>query len=119
MKSTANYSYRKGAIELLILSVLAGGDYYGYEISQIILKRGDGKIEIPEGSMYPTLYRLEDRGLISSTKELVGKRMTRVYYHLENKGREYFYSSKADYYEFNEYVRKILEYDSTSTGKDN
>ena len=39
-----------------------------------------------EGSLYPVLYRLLDEGYISDRKELVGKRMTRIYYHIEPQG---------------------------------
>ncbi len=39
--------------------------------------------------MYPVLYKFEDLGYISSEKKLVGKRMTRIYYHLEPSGKAY------------------------------
>jgi len=109
-------SFRKGIIELVILSVLSEGDYYGYEISQKIKKRSEQQITIRVGSMYPTLYRLEELGYVSSQKVLIGKRMTRVYYHLEDSGHEYYKEVKEDYYHLHMYVRKVLEY-SEKEGK--
>lgn len=73
--------------EMLFLKIIEEKDCYGYEITHSIKERTNGEIDIKEGSMYPILYRLEELGYISSKKELVGKRMTRIYYHLEPTGR--------------------------------
>ncbi|MCM1500129.1 MAG: PadR family transcriptional regulator [Clostridium sp.] len=70
---------------------------------------GDAFI-VKEGSMYPTLYRLEDKGYISSQKKQIGKRQIRIYYHIENAGREYFNALKKAYYEINHAVCNILKY---------
>jgi len=83
---------------------------YGYQLAQEILSRGDGYITIKEGSMYPTLYRLEDKHYISSKKKKVGKRQLRVYYHIENAGREYLQNITREFYAVNQSVRKIIEY---------
>lgn len=106
----ARDNLKKGSVELILLSLLMQGDLYGYQMVQLILEQGDGSFNIPEGSMYPTLYRLEDQGYISSEKKLVGKRMTRVYYHLEPSGKEYFQILKEDYYNITENIMKILKH---------
>lgn len=72
-------SFKKGSLEMLILVLLQGGDKYGYEISQTIGDRSSSVITMPEGSLYPTLYRLEKEKCITSYKKLVGERRTRVY----------------------------------------
>ena len=72
-KDNAQSSFQRGVMSLLILSLLDQEDMYGYQIVQ-------------EGSLYPVLYKLQDQGMISGEKVLVGKRMTRVYYHLEEPG---------------------------------
>jgi PadR family transcriptional regulator PadR len=64
-------------------------DMYGYQLVQETERSSQGKIITQEGSLYPVLYKLEQSGFISSKKVLVGKKMTRVYYHLEPKGVEY------------------------------
>ena len=58
--------------------------------------------------MYPTLYRLEDKGYITVTKQQVGKRRTRMYYHLEQIGRDYLQRSVAEYLSMQEGIRGIL-----------
>lgn len=79
--------FKKGSLELLILSILSEKDCYGYEISQLLKEYSKGAIRVPEGSLYPMLYKLEGNGYITNEKRLVGKRRERVYYHIEEKGQ--------------------------------
>lgn len=90
-------NFKKGSVEMLILLLLCEGDQYGYQLSQLIEERSNHILTIPEGSMYPTLYRLVDNHYISDHRELVGKRMTRVYYHIEPAGRERLEEMRREY----------------------
>lgn len=54
------------------------------------------------------LYKLSDKGYVSDYKKLAGKRLTRVYYHLEQAGSEYLDSLLEDYLKVQEGVRKVL-----------
>ena len=78
--------FRRGVMSLVILSLLKREDMYGYQLVQETEKSSGGRLTTQEGSLYPVLYKLLDQGLISDKKVLVGKRMTRVYYHLEPSG---------------------------------
>lgn len=65
-----NDSLRRGNnIEMLILSILSTEDCYGYQLSLLIKDYSQGKISLPEGSLYPALYKLVDNGLISDEKD--------------------------------------------------
>lgn len=79
-------NYRRGLISLVVLTLLSDEDMYGYQLVQETARRSSGKLTTQEGSLYPVLYRLQELGLISDKKVQVGKRMTRVYYHLEPAG---------------------------------
>jgi Predicted transcriptional regulators len=92
--------------EMLFLKILEEKDCYGYEITHSIKERTNGEIDIKEGSMYPILYRLEELGYISSRKETVGKRMTRIYYHLEPTGKTHLHKI---YLEFQEMINTIID----------
>lgn len=81
-------SYRRGVMSLVILALLKREDMYGYQLVQETARSSGGRLTTQEGSLYPVLYRLVDQGLISDRKERVGKRMTRIYYHLEPAGAE-------------------------------
>lgn len=88
---------KRGTVELLILTLLQDEDMYGYQISQELAIRSKGLYTLQESSMYPTLYRLVEKNLISDHQEKVGKRRIRVYYHLEKAGREYLEVIKKEY----------------------
>lgn len=103
-------NFKKGSVEMILLALLAEQDMYGYQISQLVAERSEQIIVIPEGSMYPTLYKLVDNGYISDYRELVGKRQTRVYYHMTPKGRERLDSLLHEYEIFGQGIQKILNY---------
>ena len=86
---------KRGTIELTILTLLQDGDMYGYEISQQLSDRSGGLYRILESSLYPSLYRLVEKGMISDHSEKVGKRRVRVYYHLEEQGTKYLEDLKS------------------------
>lgn len=103
-------NFKKGSVEMLLLHLLLEGDLYGYQLSQMVTQRSDGLLVIPEGSMYPTLYRLLENGYVTDYKKQVGKRLTRVYYHLEPKGKEYLSNLLNDYFTVNKGIQLLLNY---------
>jgi PadR family transcriptional regulator len=79
---------KRGSTEVLILALLHERQRHGYEISQLIEQRSNGTITFHTASLYPTLYRLEDRGLIDGRwVERPGQRRRR-YYRLTAAGRK-------------------------------
>ncbi len=103
-------NFKRGSLEMLILHLLQEEEMYGYQLTQEITKRSNGTFQITEGSMYPTLYRLIDKELISDRLELVGRRRTRVYYRIEDKGREYLKKLKREYELTSAGIEAIMEY---------
>jgi PadR family transcriptional regulator PadR len=78
---------KRGSAELLILALLEEQERHGYQIAQLITERSDGAISFHVTSLYPTLYRLEDKGLIEGRwVEKAGIRRRR-YYRLTPGGR--------------------------------
>ena len=90
-------SFRRGVMSLVILGLLKKEDMYGYQLVQETERQSGGRIVTQEGSLYPVLYKLVDQGLISDRKVLVGRRMTRVYYHLEPAGTQQLREMVAEY----------------------
>jgi len=71
---------RKGSAEVLILALLEQRDRHGYEIAKLIDQRSGGTLKFHVASLYPTLYRLERRGLIQGRwVEKPGTRRRRFY----------------------------------------
>jgi DNA-binding PadR family transcriptional regulator len=76
----------KGHLELLLLSVLNEAPGHGYAIAEALRARSDALFDLPEGTLYPALHRLERAGLISGRWSEVNGRRRRVY-QLTAKGR--------------------------------
>lgn len=102
-------SFRRGVMSLVILGLLKKEDMYGYQLVQETERQSGGRIVTQEGSLYPVLYKLVDQGLISDRKVLVGKRMTRVYYHLEPAGEQRLKELIREYEEVTNGVLQIIE----------
>lgn len=101
-------TFRKIAIEMLILHLLQEGEMYGYQLAQEMRKRSTNLLLISESLLYPTLYSLIDRKIISVREEIVGKRL-RKYYKLEDAGNRYLKIITAEYISFNRGVKKIMQ----------
>ncbi|MEE0967022.1 MAG: PadR family transcriptional regulator [Bacilli bacterium] len=96
-------------LEMLFLKVLDRKDCYGYEITHSLKEITHGKIDVKEGTLYPILYKFEELGYITSEKKLVGKRMTRVYYHLEPSGKEYLDNIYSEYKDIVNTINEFME----------
>lgn len=103
-------NFRRGFVELMILYLLSQNDYYGWELAQFIADLTNGVFQIPFGSLYPLLYKLIDAGHITEEKRLVGKRQKRVYYHIEDSGRERLKNLMDDYNATITAMQSVLSY---------
>ena len=101
-------AFRRGIMSLVVLSLLKRGDMYGYQLVIEAERQSGGRIVTQEGSLYPVLYKLLDQGLISDRKVLVGKRMTRIYYHLEPTGEQKLQDLIREYEEITQAVFQIV-----------
>ena len=70
----------------MVLSILAGGESYGYEIIQRVRELSGGQMEWSDGMLYPVLHRLEEAGLVVSRWESAETGRQRKYYQLTGAG---------------------------------
>lgn len=103
--------FKKGSLDLLILTILSKKDCYGYEICQLLKEHSQRIISVPEGSLYPALYKLEARGFVSQKKKLVGRRRERIYYHLEKAGNYAMLEMVNAYHEVSKGIAAILNWE--------
>ncbi len=68
-----------GQLDLLLLAVLADGPLHGYAVIAALRARSDGAFDLPEGTVYPALHRLEAAGLLRSSWQRLEGRKRRVY----------------------------------------
>ncbi len=86
----------KGHLDLVLLGMLAGGPAHGYALISAMKERTQGVLDIPEGSVYPALHRMEDLGLVESEwVTLAGRR--RRQYRLTPRGAEALSVERRDW----------------------
>lgn len=102
---------KKGSAELLILSLVEARARHGYEISKLIDAKSGGSLTFHVASLYPLLYRLEERGWIAGKwLERAGQRRRR-YYRLTAEGRKVLARQRQTWRAFVAAVGRITEPD--------
>lgn len=98
---------KKGSAELLILSLLEARPRHGYEISKLIEDRSQGRLRFHIASLYPLLYRLEERGWLEGRWiEKPGTRRRR-FYRLTREGRKVLAAQRDNWRDFVQAVARI------------
>jgi transcriptional regulator len=98
----------KGHLDLLLLAVLAPGPAHGYGIIEELRRRSGGAFDMPEGTVYPALHRLEREGLLASRWDEEGGRRRRVY-ELTVPGRAALRSQQSEWGRIAQGVEAVLE----------
>lgn len=97
----------KGSTNLLVLSVLKNENMYGYQMIKRIKEESENVFEFQEGTLYPILHKLEEKGLISSYwDETSGKK--RKYYAITEEGKKHLESKKEEWKLFTTKVNKVI-----------
>jgi PadR family transcriptional regulator len=97
---TVSKEVKKGSADLLILALVEHRARHGYEIGRLIEDKSQGALSYHMGSLYPTLYRLEDAGLVEGRwVEKAGQRRRR-YYKLTAAGRKQLASERSVWQNF-------------------
>jgi PadR family transcriptional regulator, regulatory protein PadR len=97
----------RGNLDRLLLAILADGAGHGYELARRLITRSGGELEVPEGSLYPALHRLERGGLVESAWSNTGARRRRVY-RLTRSGRRAVTTSRKEWRVFATAVERVL-----------
>ncbi|MFA5995859.1 MAG: helix-turn-helix transcriptional regulator [Patescibacteria group bacterium] len=79
----------KGVAEIIVLQTLhEHGEAYGYQLTRAIAQTSQNIFELQEGTLYPLLYRLEFKNLVTSQVKPAPNGKDRRYYHITNKGKK-------------------------------
>ncbi len=92
---------------MLLLAALAAGAAHGYAIITALRERSGGTFDLPEGTIYPALHRLEQSGLLRSSWTAVGGRRRRVY-ELTKRGRAVLAEQRESWWAFSSAVAAVL-----------
>lgn len=105
-----------GITELLILSILNCHDSYVYEIVKSIENFSEGLLTISQNTIYTATYKLENEGKITEYSKQVGKKRTRIYYRIEQSGREFLKEISQNYKNTTDGIQKIMNVLSQEQG---
>ncbi len=81
----------------MVLSILSGGESYGYEILQHVVALSRGQVEWSEGMLYPVLHRLEREELVAARWETADSGRRRKYYRLTSRGKKRLQQDRASW----------------------
>ena len=98
----------QGTLDLLILKSLILGPLHGWGISKRLRMMSDEIFEVGQGSLYPALYRLEERGLIASSWGISEEGRRAKFYTLTAAGRREFAAERAQWRRFASTVELVL-----------
>jgi PadR family transcriptional regulator PadR len=99
----------QGTLDLLILKVVALGPVHGYAIAQRLEQVSQHVVQVPQGSLYPALHRLENRGLLSADWKETETGREAKFYRLTAKGRAQLETEAASWERLTEAVGLILK----------
>jgi PadR family transcriptional regulator PadR len=98
----------QGTLDLLILKVIAFGPVHGYAIAQRLEQVSRGVVQVPEGSLYPALHRLENRGLLAADWKETETGREAKFYRLTRKGLKQLETETADWQRLIDAIGLIL-----------
>jgi PadR family transcriptional regulator len=88
-KSRPDAEMLKGTLDMMILRTLQTGDAHGHTIAKIIERNSEDVLQVEQGSLYPALYRLEDRGWLSSSWRATENNRRAKFYRLTPAGKKH------------------------------
>jgi PadR family transcriptional regulator, regulatory protein PadR len=98
----------KGHLDLLLLAAVQFRPTHGYAIAETLRARSDGAFDLPEGTLYPALHRLEHAGLLASRWSEVNGRRRRVY-QLTKKGQRALVMRHGEWRDFARAVHAVVD----------
>jgi PadR family transcriptional regulator len=98
----------QGTLDLLILKIAALGPVHGYAIAQRLQQMSRDVVQVPQGSLYPALHRLENRGLLAAEWNATDTGRDAKFYRLTRKGRAALEAETASWRRLSDAVALIL-----------
>jgi len=99
----------QGTLDLLMLQVIAAGPIHGYAIAQRLQQLSKDVVQVPEGSLYPALHRLEKRGLLAAVWKLSETGRQSKFYRLTPKGKRQLGAQSSNWLRLTNAIGLILK----------
>ena len=98
----------RGTLDVLILKALVWGRLHGYAITDLILRQSDDALLVEEGTLYPALWRLENKGWVESEWGLSENNLKAKFYRLTSEGRRHLRQETKTWEAYAAAVGKVL-----------
>jgi transcriptional regulator len=105
---TAKLEFVRGTLDVLILKALVWGPLHGYAITNFIRRQSDDALLVEEGTLYPALWRLESRGLLTGEWGLSENNRKAKFYRLTSEGRRHLRQEVRVWQAYAAAVAKVL-----------
>jgi len=99
----------KGHLDMIVLAALAAGPAHGYAVIEEIRRRSGRAFDLPEGTVYPALHRLEQAGLLASRWVTAESGRRRRVYALTRRGERALAERRAIWRQFSDAIRGVLK----------
>ena len=103
----ADKNMLSGCTTLLVLSLLAPGDMYGYEMIEALREKSNNVFELKAGTLYPLLHGMEEKGYLGSYEQEEGGKI-RKYYSITKEGKKILKQKKEDWMAYSKAVADVL-----------
>ncbi len=99
----------QGTLDMLVLRILARGDLHGWGITQKLEQLSKRALQVDEGSLYPALYRMEDKGWIEGEWRMTEKGRRAKFYTLTRAGRKQLEAETASWNRMTGIIASVME----------
>ncbi len=99
----------QGTLDMLILRVLSRGELHGWGITQKLEQLSRSALQVDEGSLYPSLYRMEDKGWIEAEWKTTENNRRAKYYTLTRAGRKQLDAEQEDWNRMAAIIAQVLQ----------
>lgn len=99
----------QGTLDMLVLRVLSRGDLHGWGITQQLEQLSRSALQVDEGSLYPALYRMEDKGWLQSEWRMTEKGRRAKFYSLTRAGQKQLESEKKSWDRMTSIIAQVME----------
>ena len=99
----------QGTLDMLVLRVLSRGELHGWGITQKLEQLSRSALQVDEGSLYPALYRMEDKGWIEAEWKLTGNNRRAKYYTLTRAGRKQLEAEQEDWDRMTAIIAQVMQ----------
>lgn len=109
MDDTSKLEFLRGTLDVLILKALVWGPLHGYAITSLIRRQSDDALIVEEGTLYPALWRLENKALLEAEWGLSENNRKAKFYSLTSAGRRHLRNEVKTWEAYATAVAKVLE----------